>query len=489
MAEHQAHSDIGLLGLGVMGQNLVLNMADHGFRVSVYDRVTGKMHRFISEAQDGGQAGDLLQGHEALPEFVASVARPRKIVLLVPAGLATDEAIESLLPHLEKGDIIIDGGNAYWMDTIRREKEVRSRGLHFIGTGISGGEVGARSGPSLMPGGTPEAWQQLRPVWEAIAARVDDEPCVVHIGPDGAGHYVKMVHNGIEYVDMQLICESYFLMKQLLAMTPDEIAAVFAEWNEGVLESYLVEITADILAQADPRAPDRFLVDRILDTAGQKGTGKWAGISALDLGVPANAMAEAVFARFLSALKEERVAASRQLHGPGSLPMGDKATLVECIRTALYCAKICAYAQGFALMAEAQNEFNWQLDPGAIARIWRGGCIIRARFLRRITDAYEQQPGLANLLLDPYFKDAVHSGQDKWRSVVAKAAQHGVAVPAFMSALSYFDSYRSAVLPANLLQAQRDYFGAHTYERIDEPRGRSFHTDWPSDDRPERDVE
>ena len=488
MTEQQAVSDIGLIGLAVMGQNLVLNMADHGFHVSVYNRTTDKMTSFIDRVQREQVSKERVHGFENLAELVASIKRPRKVVLLVRAGKGTDAAIDSLLPHLDRGDIVIDGGNAHWMDTIRREKDISARGLHYMGCGVSGGELGARFGPSLMPGGSRQAWQELRPVFEAIAARVDDTPCVAHIGPDGAGHYVKMVHNGIEYIDMQLICESYLLMKQLLGMPCDEIAAVFGDWNKGVLDSYLIEITADILAQRDPRHADAFLVDRVLDTAGHKGTGKWTGISALDLGVPANAMAEAVFARYLSALKEERVAASEYLHGPGVSYVADKPAFVECIGTALYCAKICAYAQGFALMAEAQKAFDWALDFGTIARLWRGGCIIRARFLQKITDAYDNDPGLANLMLDPYFKEALHAGQSKWRVVVARSAEHGVAVPAFMSALAYFDGYRSAVLPANLLQAQRDYFGAHTYERTDEPRGQFFHTDWPAEGRPELDV-
>ncbi|MFQ5982466.1 MAG: NADP-dependent phosphogluconate dehydrogenase, partial [Woeseiaceae bacterium] len=481
-------SDIGLIGLAVMGQNLVLNMADHGYNVSVYNRTTSKMTAFIDRVQSAEPSKDRVHGFEALEDFVASIKRPRKVILLVQAGGGTDAAIDSLLPHLEQGDIVIDGGNAHWMDTIRRDKDIRAKGLHFMGSGVSGGELGARFGPSLMPGGCEEAWASLRPIWDAIAAKVDPEtgkpnedyaagkpvtegmPCTAHIGPDGAGHYVKMVHNGIEYIDMQLICESYFLTKELLGMQPDEIAAVFKEWNEGVLDSYLIEITADILGQRDPRDEGRFLVDQVRDSAGQKGTGKWTSVSALDLGVPANAMAEAVFARFLSALKEDRVAASGVLSGPAADFSGDKDAFIESIRQALYCSKICAYAQGFALMAEAQKEFNWKLDFGTIAKIWRGGCIIRARFLQKITDAYENDSALANLMLDPYFKDELHAGQAAWRKVVATAAEHGVAVPAFMSALAYFDGYRSAVLPANLLQAQRDYFGAHTYERVDEER-------------------
>ena len=502
----EAGSDIGLIGLAVMGQNLVLNMADHGYHVSVYNRTTARMTAFVDRVQSEEPSSERVHGYETLEEFVASIKRPRKVILLVQAGRGTDAAIDSLLPLMDEGDIVIDGGNAHWMDTIRREKDIRARGLHFIGTGVSGGELGARFGPALMPGGSDEAWASLRPIWEAIAAKVDDitgkpyedyaagkpitegTPCTTLLGPDGAGHYVKMVHNGIEYVDMQLICESYFLMKELLAMQPDEIAAVFHDWNQGVLDSYLIEITADILAQRDPRDASRFLVDQVLDTAGQKGTGKWTSVSSLDLGVPANAMAEAVFARFLSALKAERVAASQVLEGPRVEFSGDKQEFIELIRQALYSSKICAYAQGFSLMTEAQQEFNWQLDFGTIAKVFRGGCIIRARFLQKITEAYDRNPELANLMLDPYFKDALHEGQSAWRKVVAASAENGIAVPAFMSALAYFDGYRSAVLPANLLQAQRDYFGAHTYERTDVERGRFFHVDWPVDGRPEIEV-
>jgi 6-phosphogluconate dehydrogenase len=499
----QAISDIGLVGLAVMGQNLVLNMADHGYDVSVYNRTTSKMAAFVDRVEHEEPSKNLVHGFKSLEDFVASIKRPRKVILLVQAGKATDATIDSLLPYLEEGDIVIDGGNAHWMDTIRREKSIRAKGLHFVGSGVSGGELGARFGPSLMPGGSADAWTSLKPIWESIAARVDPDtgkpledyvagkpvaegmPCTAHIGPDGAGHYVKMVHNGIEYIDMQLICESYFLMKELLGMPPDEIGATFTEWNDGVLDSYLIEITADILGQRDARDDRHFLVDQILDTAGQKGTGKWTSVSALDLGVPANAMAEAVFARYLSALKTERVAASKELRGPEARFEGDRVAFVESIREALYCSKICAYAQGFALMAEAQKEFNWELDFGTIAKIWRGGCIIRARFLQKITEAYNSDPALANLMLDPYFRDALHAGQSAWRNVVAAAAQNGIAVPASMSALAYFDGYRSAVLPANLLQAQRDYFGAHTYERVDEQRGRFFHTDWPAPGRAE----
>jgi 6-phosphogluconate dehydrogenase len=501
-----AISDIGLIGLAVMGQNLVLNMADHGYHVSIYNRTTAKMTAFADRVRREEPSAERVHGFETLEEFVASIKPPRRVIVLVKAGAGTDAAIDSLLPYLDRGDVVVDGGNAHWMDTIRREKDIRAKGLHFVGSGVSGGELGARFGPALMPGGSEEAWKSLRPIWEAIAAKVDPEsgkqfedyapgkpviggiPCTAHIGPDGAGHYVKMVHNAIEYIDMQLICECYFLMKELLGMPPDAIAAVFEEWNQDVLDSYLVEITADILGQPDPRDGSRFLVDRVLDAAGQKGTGTWTSISALELGAPANAIAEAVFARFLSAHKAERAAASVLLSGPDIRFGGDKPAFVKQIKEALYCSKICAYAQGFSLMAEAQREFNWQLDFGTIARVWRGGCIIRARFLQKITDAFENDSELRNLMLDPYFAEALHAGQSAWRNVVATAAQHGVAAPAFMSALAYFDGYRSAVLPANLLQAQRDYFGAHLYERTDEERGRFFHVDWPAEGRPEVDA-
>ncbi|MEX0886636.1 MAG: NADP-dependent phosphogluconate dehydrogenase [Phycisphaeraceae bacterium] len=501
MAQQQA--DIGLIGLAVMGQNLVLNMADHGYTVAVYNRTTSKMTDFINDANANEPSRDRLVGCEQLEDFVKSLKRPRKVVILVQAGKPTDAVIDQLAALLEKGDIVIDGGNAQWTDTIRRENDLKQKGLLFIGTGVSGGEVGARFGPSLMPGGDPEAWKHLEPIWKAIAAKVDPatgkpiedyapgkpvtqgEPCTAHIGPDGAGHYVKMVHNGIEYIDMQLICEAYMLMKELLGMQPNEMSDVFSAWNAGDLDSFLIEITADILQQKDPTDPSRFLVDQVLDTAGQKGTGKWTSISALDMGVPANAIAEAVFARCLSALKEQRVAGSKVLKGPGGAFKGDRAETIDAIREALYCSKICAYAQGFQLMREAQHEYHWTLDFGTIAKIWRGGCIIRARFLQKITEAYDRDGQLVNLMLDDYFAGALHNGQQAWRRVVALAAEHGVPAPAFMSAMAYFDGYRSAVLPANLLQAQRDYFGAHTFERVDQPRGQFFHVDWPEASRPQ----
>ena len=504
-------SDIGLIGLAVMGQNLVLNMADHGYKVSVYNRTTSKMTDFVAQNGESEPSHENVVGFEQLEDFVNSIASPRKIVLLVKSTAvlpddrdAVDKTIDALLPFLDKGDIIIDGGNSNWNATIRREKDLTAAGYEFIGSGVSGGELGARFGPSLMPGGSLKAWDNLKPIWEAIAAKVDPdtgksiedyekgkpitqgETCTTYIGADGAGHYVKMVHNGIEYIDMQLICEAYSLMKNLLGMKPDAMSKVFGEWNSGLLDSFLIEITADILQQRDPENPDAFFVDKVLDTAGQKGTGKWTSTSALDLGIPANAIAEAVFARCLSALKEERVAASEELKGPDAqTDIGDQSELVDAIRDALYSSKICAYAQGFQLMTEAQKEYDWSLDFAEIAKIFRGGCIIRARFLQKITEAYQNNANLKNLMLDPFFKGELHRCQQNWRKVVSLAVLNGVSTPAFSSALAYFDGYRSAVLPANLLQAQRDYFGAHTYERIDKPRGEFFHIDWPEEGRPQ----
>ncbi len=506
-------SDIGLIGLAVMGQNLVLNMADHGYTVSVYNRTTATTDDFIARCKEEEPSAERVIGFAELKDFVQSIKRPRKIVFLVQSKAvlptdrdAVDAVIAQLEPLLDKGDIIIDGGNSNWNATIRREKELAPKGFKFFGSGVSGGELGARFGPSLMPGGDKAAWKELKPIWEAIAAKVDPKtgkpfedykkgvpitkgvPCTTHIGSDGAGHYVKMVHNGIEYIDMQLICEAYQLMKTLLGMSAGEMSKVFAEWNSGELDSFLIEITTDILQQKDPadKKGKKWFVDGVLDTAGQKGTGKWTSANALDLGIPANAMAEAVFARCLSAIKDERVVASKKLKGPkDTKKITGKKKLIEAIRDALYCSKICAYAQGFQLMAEAQNEYNWKLDFGKIAGIFRGGCIIRARFLQKITDAYTKDPKLQNLMLDPYFKKAINKGQTNWRKVVSTAAEQGVPCPAFMSALSYYDGYRSAVLPANLLQSQRDYFGAHTYERVDKPRGKFFHVDWPDPKRPQ----
>jgi 6-phosphogluconate dehydrogenase len=494
-----AEAEIGLIGLAVMGQNLALNIADHGFRIAVFNRTTAKMEAFVAENPDtpGG-----LDGYEKLEDFVKSLKSPRKIIIMVQAGRGTDAVINSLVPLLEEGDIIIDGGNANWNDTIRREQELTGKGLRFIGSGVSGGEEGARFGPSLMPGGQESAYNELKPVWEAIAAKVDAAsgkplegaepgkpveggvPCTTYIGANGAGHYVKMVHNGIEYGDMQMICEAYDLMQHLLGLSPAEMGEVFSEWNAGKLDSFLIEITADILKQADPVTGQPF-VDVVLDTAGQKGTGKWTSISALDMGIPAQTIAEAVFARCLSAIKEERVAASEILAGPARAFEGEKAAMIQAIHDALYCSKICSYAQGFQLMREAQHEYDWDLNFGEIAQIWRGGCIIRAAFLQKITEAYARKADLANLVLDPYFKREISYAQENWRKVVALAAEHGIPTPTFSSALAYYDSYRTARLPQNLLQAQRDYFGAHTYERVDRERGQFFHIDWPDPARPQ----
>jgi len=492
-------SDIGLTGLAVMGQNLALNIADHGFRVSVHNRTTATMEKFVAENPNtpGG-----LAGFADLKEFAASLKRPRKIIIMVKAGAPTDAVIDQLVPLLEPGDILIDGGNANWNDTIRRERDLKAKGIRFIGSGVSGGEEGARFGPSLMPGGEYEAYKEIEPVWTAIAAKVDAAtgkpltgakpgqpvqggvPCCTYIGPNGAGHYVKMCHNGIEYGDMQMICEAYWIMTHVLGMTAPECSEVFAEWNKGVLDSFLIEITADILQQKDPYTGG-YLVDYILDTAGQKGTGKWTSVNALDMGVPANTIAESVFARFMSAIKEERAAASKVLQGPSAAKFdGDRKAFLQSIHDALYCSKICSYAQGFQLMREAQKEYNWTLKFGEIAMIWRGGCIIRARFLQKIKEAFDRDANLPNLLLDPYFKSEIDRCQANWRRVVAESALRGVPIPAFSSALAYYDGYRSERLPANLLQGQRDFFGAHTFERTDRPRGKFFHIDWPEPGRP-----
>lgn len=494
-------ADVGMIGLAVMGSNMALNMADHGFKVAVWNLETDVMQRFVAEHPDtpGG-----LVGCETLRQLVRSIERPRLIVMLIKSGKPVDIVAEQLRPLLDDGDILVDGGNSNWNDTIRRERELAAHGIHFVGSGVSGGETGARFGPSLMPGGSRHAWKRLGPIWRAIAARVDKKtgkpleggapgrpvrggvPCTAYIGADGAGHYVKMVHSGIEYADMQLIAEAYHLLRELLGLKPDEIAEIFAGWNEGELDSFLMEITADLLRQRDPRNRRRFLIDVVLDAAGQKGTGKWTAIDALDKGVPAATIAEAVFARVVSSFKDRRVAASKVLRGPKrpSRRPGKKAT-IDAVRDALYASKICCYAQGFDLLAEARGEYGWKLDFGSIASIWRGGCIIRARFLQKITDAYARDRKLANLLLDPYFKRTIHRLQPAWRQTVALAASRGVPAPAFMSALAYYDSYRTARLPANIIQAQRDYFGSHTYERTDEKRGARFHVDWPDPSRPE----
>jgi len=493
-------ADIGVIGLAVMGRNLALNLADHGFRVAAYNRTTSVTDEFV--AAHGDTRGGLL-GCRSLETLVRRLKPPRKIAVLVRSGPPVDAVVRGLLEAgLEPEDIVVDCGNSLFTDTIRREREYAGR-LRFFGSGVSGGEVGARFGPSLMPGGAPEAWEHLRPLWEAIAAKVDPrtgepledyapgrpvtggEPCTAYIGPDGAGHFVKMVHNGIEYIDMQLIAEAHHLLGAVGGLGLEEQSRVFADWNRGDLRSYLVEITADILRQRDPVNPRRFLLDVVLDAAEQKGTGRWTAQQALELGVPANAIAEAVFARSLSALKDERVTASRALRGPKRAPRPARGRLVAQVRQALYCAKICAYAQGFQLMRAAQAEHGWQIDFGRLAAIWRAGCIIRARFLQRITEAYRRDPALVNLALDPFFRKALHAGQDAWRHVVGLAARHGIPAPALSSTLSYYDGYRAARLPASLLQAQRDYFGAHTYERLDAPRGTAFHLDWPDPERPQ----
>ncbi|MCC2928592.1 NADP-dependent phosphogluconate dehydrogenase [Bacillus mojavensis] len=462
---------IGVIGLAVMGKNLALNIESRGFSVSVYNRSSSKTEEFLQEAE-----GKNVVGTYSIEEFVQSLETPRKILLMVKAGTATDATIQSLLPHLEKDDILIDGGNTYYKDTQRRNKELAESGIHFIGTGVSGGEEGALKGPSIMPGGQKEAHELVKPILEAISAKVDGEACTTYIGPDGAGHYVKMVHNGIEYGDMQLISESYFILKQVLGLSADELHEVFAEWNKGELDSYLIEITADIFTKKDEET-GKPLVDVILDKAGQKGTGKWTSQSALDLGVPLPIITESVFARFISAMKDERVKASNLLSGPEVKPVTEnREELIEAVRKALFMSKICSYAQGFAQMKAASEEYNWDLNYGEIAMIFRGGCIIRAAFLQKIKEAYDRDPELDNLLLDSHFKNIAESYQGALRQVISLAVAQGVPVPSFSSALAYYDSYRTAVLPANLIQAQRDYFGAHTYERTD--KDGVFHTEW-----------
>jgi 6-phosphogluconate dehydrogenase len=467
-------ADIGLIGLAVMGQNLVLNMNDKGYKVAVFNRTVSKVDEFLNDAARGRST---IYGAKSLEEFIGLLSKPRKIMLMVKAGEAVDEFIELLLPHLDKGDLIIDGGNSHYPDTIRRTKYLEEKGILFIGTGVSGGEEGARQGPSLMPGGNPRAWPLVKEIFQAIAAKTPEgEPCCEWIGQDGAGHYVKMVHNGIEYGDMQLICEAYHLMSVLLKYKPMDMHKVFAEWNKGELNSYLIEITRDILAFKDE--DKKPLVDKILDTAGQKGTGKWTVISSVEMGIPTTLIAEAVYARCLSALKEERVEASKILKGPRPKFEGSKEEFVEDIRKALLASKIVSYAQGYMLMREAAREYNWNLNYGGIALVWRGGCIIRSVFLGRIKEAFDRDPNLNNLLIDEYFRKIIKKCESSWRKVVATAAINGIPVPAFSTALAFYDGYRSERLPANLLQAQRDYFGAHTYERVDKPRGQFFHTNW-----------
>ncbi len=469
----QKLADIGLIGLAVMGENLVLNMESKGYTVAVYNRSTAKVDQFMNARGKGKN----ITGTYSLEELVASLERPRKVMMMIKAGDAVDATIDALLPLLDKGDVIIDGGNTHYPDTDRRVAYVEGKGFHYIGTGVSGGEEGALLGPSIMPGGSKGAWPLVKPVFQSIAAKVEDgSPCCDWVGENGAGHFVKMVHNGIEYGDMQLITEAYHIMKKLLGLSADEMHEVFKEWNEQELDSYLIEITRDIMAFKDE--DNEPLVEKILDTAGQKGTGKWTGISALDLGVPLTLIGEAVFSRCLSSIKDERVEASKILTGPTPSFEGDKKEFVNAVKDALYASKVVSYAQGYALMRTAAEAHGWNLNYGGIALMWRGGCIIRSAFLSKIKEAYDNNPGLSNLLLDPYFKAAVEKAQSGWRKVVAMAVTNGIPAPAFSTALNYFDGYRCERLPANLLQAQRDYFGAHTYERIDKPRGEFFHTNW-----------
>jgi 6-phosphogluconate dehydrogenase len=466
-------SDIGVIGLAVMGENLVLNMESKGFTVSVFNRTTEKVDNFV-----GGRAkGKKITGTHSIEDLVSSLKTPRKVMLMIKAGEAVDEMISTLIPLMSAGDIIIDGGNTHFPDTNRRTEYVESKGLLYIGTGVSGGEEGALLGPSIMPGGSKAAWQEVKPILQAIAAKVDDgTPCCDWVGENGAGHFVKMVHNGIEYGDMQLISEAYQLMRDLLGMKADEMHNVFGEWNKGVLDSYLIEITRDILAFKDTDGIP--LVDKILDKAGQKGTGKWTVITSLDLGISLTLIGEAVFSRCLSAIKKERVNASKILQGPTPAFKGDKTKFIEDIRQALYASKIVSYAQGYALMEAAAREYKWKLNYGGIALMWRGGCIIRSAFLNKIKLAFDNNASISNLLLDPFFKEEISKAQEGWRNVVAVAALNGIAIPAISSALNYFDGYRCEKLPANLIQAQRDYFGAHTYERTDQPEGKFFHTNW-----------
>jgi 6-phosphogluconate dehydrogenase len=468
-----ASCDIGLIGLAVMGQNLVLNMNDHGYKVAVFNRTVSKVDDFTEHEAKGTQ----VVGAHSIEEFVSLLKRPRRVMFMVKAGDTVDQMIEHVLPYLEKGDIIIDGGNSHFPDSNRRTKDLASKGILFIGTGVSGGEEGARLGPSIMPGGNPEAWPHVKDIFQAIAAKVEDgTPCCDWVGEAGAGHYVKMVHNGIEYGDMQLICEAYQLLEQGLGLSADELAEVFTDWNKGELDSFLIEITAQIFAKKDDDGKP--MVDKILDAAGQKGTGKWTSVSALDLGMPVTLIGEAVFARCLSALKSERTAASKVLHGPKAPAIQDKKAFIEDVRRALYCSKMISYAQGYMLLREAGKEQGWNLNMGAIALMWRGGCIIRSRFLGKIKDAYDKDPKLTNLLMDDFFSNVLNNYQDSWRRALVSAIQSGVPTPAFSTALAFFDGYRTERLPANLLQAQRDFFGAHTFERVDKPRGEFFHTNW-----------
>lgn len=466
-------ADIGVIGLAVMGQNLVLNMNDHGFTVAVFNRTVSKVDDFLN----GAAKGTKIVGTHSLQELFKTLKRPRRVLLMVKAGEAVDDFIEQCLPFMEKGDILIDGGNSHYTDTNRRCNTLAQKGMLFVGSGVSGGEEGARHGPSIMPGGHQEAWPHVKPIFQAISAKVEDgSPCCDWVGPQGSGHYVKMVHNGIEYGDMQLICEVYQLLKELLGLSPDEISDVFTEWNQGELNSYLIEITAAIFKHRDDQGKP--LVDSILDVAGQKGTGKWTVTDALDLGQPLTLISEAVFARCLSALKDERVAASKVLKKPQGEFKGDRTQMIENIRQALYASKIISYTQGFMLMRQAGAEYKWNLNYGGVALMWRGGCIIRSRFLAKIKEAYDKTPNLQSLLLDKFFIDAINKTQTGWRLAVATAVQQGIPTPCLSTGLAFYDGYRTARLPTNLLQAQRDYFGAHQYERTDKPRGQFFHTDW-----------
>jgi 6-phosphogluconate dehydrogenase len=468
-----AQADIAVVGLAVMGENLILNMESKGFTVACYNRTVSKVDDFVN----GRAKGKNIIGCHSVEELVASLKTPRKVMVMVKAGKPVDAFIDQILPHLEDGDILIDGGNSHFPDTIRRTEYVESQGKLYIGTGVSGGEEGALLGPSIMPGGSPKAWEQVKPIFQKIAAQTDaGEPCCEWVGENGAGHFVKMVHNGIEYGDMQMICETYQMMKQGLGLSNKDMHAVFKEWNEGELDSYLIEITRDILGYKDENG--QAVVDLILDTAGQKGTGKWTAVTALDAGQPLTLVTEAVFARCLSAIKDERVAASKVLRGPGKAFDGDKKQLIDDLRQALYAAKIVSYAQGYQLMRAAAADYHWNLNYGGIALMWRGGCIIRSVFLGKIKEAFDNNPELCNLLLAPFFQAAVDKAQAAWRRVVIAAVDLGIPMPAISSALAYFDGYRAERLPANLLQAQRDYFGAHTYERLDQPRGQFFHTNW-----------
>jgi 6-phosphogluconate dehydrogenase len=466
--------DIGLIGLAVMGQNLVLNMNDHGFKVAVFNRTTSKVDEFINHEAKGTQ----VVGAHSAEELCKLLKRPRRVMLMVKAGDVVDQTIDHVLPYLEKGDIIIDGGNSLFTDSNRRRKSLAEKGILFVGTGVSGGEEGARFGPSIMPGGDPAAWPHVKDIFQAIAAKVEDgTPCCDWVGPDGAGHYVKMVHNGIEYGDIQLICEAYQLLQDALGSTPDELSEIFAEWNKGELDSYLIEITTKIFAKKDDDGKP--MIDKILDTAGQKGTGKWTAISALDLGQPVTLIGESVFARCLSALKDERVSASKILQGPKKvLTISEKKAFIEEVRRALYCSKMVSYAQGYMLLRAIEQEQKWELNMGGIALMWRGGCIIRSAFLGDIKAAFDKNPKLQNLLLDEFFSSALNKYGSSWRKAIIHAIEIGVPTPAFSTALAFYDGYRTERLPANLLQAQRDFFGAHTYERVDKPRGEYFHTNW-----------